>query len=163
MTVKLYADRDAMELDSVGGYYCKHVNAMTIESLHRKGDIAAELGWRDMQIDTLKAEIDEARGQVVGLAVELSVVEAIHTECVFITDELYEQCPQEVQKVIRSLAVMQMPSAKEAIANWQAQGVDKFAQKFCESTNMDFACNRGFYKGALEFAVSLRKGATDEQ
>lgn len=64
MTVKFYADRDAMELDGVGGYYCRHVNAMTIESLHSKGDIAAELGWRDMQIDTLKAELDEARGQV---------------------------------------------------------------------------------------------------
>ncbi|MFV8911160.1 hypothetical protein ABQ297_11775, partial [Enterobacter hormaechei] len=43
------------------------------------------------------------------LAAELRAVEEIHNEAVFITDEHYEQCPAEVQKIIRLLAVMQIP------------------------------------------------------
>lgn len=52
-----YAQRDAAELDSEGGYYMRHVMAMTREGLHSKADIAAELGHRDRVIDALKAEI----------------------------------------------------------------------------------------------------------
>lgn len=51
---KLYAERDAMELDKAGDYYCRHVVAMTHEGLHSKSDIAAELGYRDMLIDQLE-------------------------------------------------------------------------------------------------------------
>lgn len=59
--VKRYAERDAYELDKAGNYYCRHVSAMTGEGLHSKSDIAAELGWRDMQIDALLAERDAAQ------------------------------------------------------------------------------------------------------
>lgn len=51
----LYAERDAMQLDQAGGFYCQHVRAMTAEGLHSKSDIAAELGWRDMQIAKLES------------------------------------------------------------------------------------------------------------
>lgn len=51
-----YRERDAWELDKAGGYYSRHVMAMTSEGLHSKGDIAAELGFRDMKIDQLEAE-----------------------------------------------------------------------------------------------------------
>ena len=54
LSALLYADRDIMKLDDEGGYYFKHVSAMTGESLHCKSDIAAELGWRDREIDRLK-------------------------------------------------------------------------------------------------------------
>lgn len=59
---KQYAERDAMALDEAGGYYMRHVVAMTGEQLHSKGDIAAELGWRDMKIVALQKqnEINEA-------------------------------------------------------------------------------------------------------
>lgn len=60
--VKRYAERDAYELDKAGNYYCRHVSAMTGEGLHSKSDIAAELGWRDMQIDALLAENESLRG-----------------------------------------------------------------------------------------------------
>lgn len=53
MKEKQYAERDAYELDVAGNYYCRHVSAMTSEGLHSKGDIAAELGHRDMVIDGL--------------------------------------------------------------------------------------------------------------
>jgi hypothetical protein len=55
---KHYADRDARALDKAGGYYTRHVCAMTAEQLHAKSDIAAELGWRDMQIESLRAQLD---------------------------------------------------------------------------------------------------------
>lgn len=56
--VKQYAERDAMALDEAGGYYMRHVMAMTGEQLHGKADIAAELGWRDMQISALQQKLD---------------------------------------------------------------------------------------------------------
>ena len=57
--MKQYAERDAMAMDMAGNYYCRHVSAMTEEGLHAKSDIAAELAWRDMQIDRLRAALAE--------------------------------------------------------------------------------------------------------
>ena len=55
--VKRYdEERDIMQLDILGGYYGRHVSAMTSEGLHRKSAIAAELGYRDSVIDALRAE-----------------------------------------------------------------------------------------------------------
>lgn len=48
-------------LDRLGDYYFKHLSAMTGEDLHSKSAIAAELGWRDFQIDTLKAQLKGRR------------------------------------------------------------------------------------------------------
>ena len=63
VTQKQYAHRDIMGIDKAGGYYCRHVSAMTGEGLHSKSDIAAELAWRDMEIDRLKAIISQSRAQ----------------------------------------------------------------------------------------------------
>lgn len=54
---KQYAERDIVALDEAGDYYVRHVSAMTAESLHSKSDIAAELAWRDYQIDDLSEEL----------------------------------------------------------------------------------------------------------
>ena len=54
--VKRYEERDIMALDEAGGFYCRHIDAMTGEGLHGKSDIAAELGYRDMQIQALQAD-----------------------------------------------------------------------------------------------------------
>ncbi|NWC63695.1 hypothetical protein [Cedecea sp. P7760] len=77
MTNKFYAERDLMALDEAGGHYCRHVSAMTGEGLHSKSDIAAELGWRDMQIAELQrqltayeATVTNLTAQVQGLAAE---------------------------------------------------------------------------------------------
>lgn len=64
---KQYAERDAMALDEAGGYYMRHVMAMTGEQLHGKGDIAAELGWRDMQIAALQQKLDAVLAENVSL------------------------------------------------------------------------------------------------
>lgn len=59
----LYAERDIERLDEMGGYYFKHVSAMTSEDLHSKREIAAELGWRDAVIDILLDSLDEKNRQ----------------------------------------------------------------------------------------------------
>lgn len=51
---KQYADRD---VEDQGGYYTRHVSAMTGERLHEKSDIAAELAHRDIEIDALRAAL----------------------------------------------------------------------------------------------------------
>ena len=48
---KFLEERDPMQLDEDGNYYIRHVEAMTGEGLYAKSDIAAELGWRDREID----------------------------------------------------------------------------------------------------------------
>lgn len=58
-----YADRDIEALDESGGYYMRHVMAMTGEQLDSKTKIAAELGHRDMVIDQLNAEIARLKGE----------------------------------------------------------------------------------------------------
>lgn len=50
---KQYAERDIESLDGAGGFYSRHVSAMTGEGLHTKSSIAAELGHRDMVISEL--------------------------------------------------------------------------------------------------------------
>lgn len=56
---KLYAERDPIQLDKDGSYYFRHVEHMTTERLFSKSDIAAELGYRDREIDRLRKELEE--------------------------------------------------------------------------------------------------------
>ncbi len=69
------------------------------------------------------------------LAAELNAVEAIHNDVVFITDDHYEECPPEVQKIIRSLAVMQIPAYKSFLAEVRAQGVERLANAWYAIAN----------------------------
>ncbi|MDQ2324561.1 hNH endonuclease [Citrobacter koseri] len=62
------------------------------------------------------------------LAAELSAVESIHNDAVFITDEHYEQCPREVQKIVRSLAVLQIPAYDSFLDEVRAQDLNAFIQ-----------------------------------
>lgn len=60
MTDKQYAvgQRDIEQLDE-GGYYTRHIHAMTHEGLHSKSDIAAELAYRDTQINILLLALEK--------------------------------------------------------------------------------------------------------
>lgn len=60
MTDKQYAvgQRDIEQLDE-GGYYTRHIYAMTNEGLYSKSDIAAELAHRDLQIDMLRLALEK--------------------------------------------------------------------------------------------------------
>lgn len=77
--------------------------------------------------DGLRNKLAEYEVRYAELAAELSAVEEIHNEAAFITDDHYEQCPPEVQKIIRSLAVMQIPAYQAFLAEVRAQGVEMFA------------------------------------
>ena len=57
MSDKQYAERDPVELEP---HYIKHVSAMTAEGLHSKSAIAAELAYRDKEIESLRAQLAEA-------------------------------------------------------------------------------------------------------
>lgn len=99
--------------------------------------------------DGLRNKLVKSEARCAALAAELSAVEAIHNEAVFITDEHYEQCPPEVQKIIRSLAVMQIPAYQAFLAEVRAQGVEMFADSLL-CPDLDDTIR--------EFADELRKG-----
>ena len=56
-----YAQRDLEALDVPVPYFSRHMAAMTDEGLFEKGAVAAELGWRDMEIDELKKKVERLR------------------------------------------------------------------------------------------------------
>lgn len=93
------------------------------------------------------------------LVSELSVVEEIHNNAVFITDELYDASPKEVQHIIRSLACMKMPAYARLVAGIKADGVEEYTALFADTVNMEREHNQQFHKGTLWFAKQLREGA----
>ncbi|MGS6091946.1 hypothetical protein ACVFZO_06395 [Escherichia coli] len=83
--------------------------------------LATENKWEAWQEATKQSE-----AKCAALAAELSAVETIHNDAVFITDEHYEQCPPEVQKMIRSLAVLQIPAYQAFLAEVRAHDLNAF-------------------------------------
>ncbi|HGY1166539.1 TPA: hypothetical protein ACNUZQ_002112 [Citrobacter braakii] len=115
------------------------------------GDYAVlEQKLTDMAVQLANAESNRRE-----LAAELSAVDKIHNEAVFITDDHYEQCPPEVQKMIRSLAVLQIPAYDAFLAEVRAQGVEMFAQ----SLHVSGKGKHLYSEIAEKFAAQLRKGA----
>ncbi|WP_426725948.1 hypothetical protein [Enterobacter cloacae complex sp. 277I4] len=76
--------------------------------------------------EAYQAGVAEGEARCATLAAELRAVEAIHDEAVFITDDHYEQCPPEVQKMIRSLAVLQIPAYQAFLAEVRAHDLNAF-------------------------------------
>lgn len=110
----------------------------------------------------MKPTYEELEGKCAALAAELRAVEAIHNEAVFITDDHYEQCPAEVQKIIRSLAVMQIPAYHAFLAEVRAAAVDEVCLKI---SNAIINCYQDEMVGldvaetiCGDFAAQLRKG-----
>lgn len=103
----------------------------------------------------LAVQLANAESKCRELAAELSAVDKIHNEAVFITDDHYEQCPPEVQKIIRSLAVLQIPACDAFLAEVLARGVEMFSDKFGGGTLLSDMVK----ETAKEFAAQLRKGA----
>lgn len=68
--------------------------------------------------------LNVVEAKYAALAAELSAIEAIHNDAVFITDAHYDQCHPEVQKIIGALAVLQIPAYQDFLAEVRAQGVD---------------------------------------
>lgn len=60
--IKRYAKRD---IETLGQRYMDHLKAMTLEGLESKSDIAAELAYRDVEIDRLQDMLDQYYAYVV--------------------------------------------------------------------------------------------------
>lgn len=90
-----------------------------------KAFLAAE-GAAEQRLTDLAVQLANAESKCRELAAELSAVDKIHNEAVFITDDHYEQCPPEVQKMIRSLAVLQIPACDAFLAEVQASARNDF-------------------------------------
>ncbi|EHO1968417.1 hNH endonuclease [Escherichia coli] len=88
---------------------------------------------RDLKVNETNAEylvrkFAEAEAKCAALAAELSAIEAIHNDAVFITDAHYDQCHPEVQKIIGALAVLQIPAYQDFLAEVRAQCLNAFIQ-----------------------------------
>ena len=114
----------------------------------------------------MKPSYEELEARCAALAAELSAVETIHNDAVFITDDHYEQCPPEVQKIIRSLAVMQIPAYQAFLAEVRAQGVDALVERRLTAARLAKEAGHEITARDLEgeairariFAMELRKG-----
>lgn len=71
--MKHYAERDPIALDKAGGYFTRHLAAMTAEGLHDKNAIAEELAHRDLEIDRLRADAERYRWRKENPAIEVDV------------------------------------------------------------------------------------------
>ena len=104
--MKHYADRDPMELDKAGGYYCRHVEAMTAEGLHAKSDLAGELGHRDRLVDDLERRLAVAQNalgvcqrervktnvRAMALSLEVEILRTYgNKDCIAMADEALRQ------------------------------------------------------------------------
>ncbi|WP_233158464.1 hypothetical protein [Enterobacter hormaechei] len=111
----------------------------------------------------MKLNYEELEAKCLALATELRAVEAIHNEAVFITDEHYEQCPPEVQKIIRSLAVMQIPAYQAFLAEVRASAIPEGyvlvpQQIFLEPSDIESICSQcgdGHESGYGDFTDGL--------
>ena len=116
----------------------------------------------ELKLADMAVQLANAESKCRELAAELSAVDKIHNEAVFITDDHYEQCPPEVQKIIRSLTVLQIPACDAFLAEVRAQGVEEFL-KFCGEENSVFVETKAYYRSLSdaidEFSAQLRKGA----
>ncbi|MEP8593995.1 hypothetical protein [Citrobacter freundii] len=110
--------------------------------------------WQAAETD-MAVQLANAESKCMELAAELSAVDKIHNEAVFITDDHYEQCQPEVQKIIRSLAVLQIPVYAAFLAEVRAQGVEMAMEHMQSSGSLTFG---DCYISLNEFAAQLRKG-----
>lgn len=116
----------------------------------------------------MKPTYEELEAKCAALAAELRAVEEIHNEAVFITDDHYEQCPPEVQTIIRALAVMQIPAYHAFLAEVRASELDSLAGvaetmlvKFANQGVSDTPESKGWemiLRQASQRAAQLRKG-----
>ncbi|HCD7324990.1 hypothetical protein L0F37_12455 [Klebsiella pneumoniae] len=95
-------------------------NGLTPSQLAERNAILVTEIEKCRELSGCPADVD-LQDWVKMLVSELSVVEAIHNSAVFITDELYDASPKEVQGIIRSLACMKMPAYASLVAGIKAE------------------------------------------
>lgn len=140
---------------------------MNITEHEMRGLLAGKCLPGDMRVNEelpayLVRKFAELKAERDALATELSAVEVIHDECAFVTDDDYEACPEKVQKIIRNLAVMQIPATDAYLNSVRADAVveaaahlgDMAAGKSASTAELIKSCGRAL----LAFAAQLRAG-----
>lgn len=74
-------------------------------------------------VQAMKERNSNLARQCDELANELNAVEAIHSDAVLITDEHYDKCPPEVQKIIGKFAVMVLPATDSFLRKVRAEAI----------------------------------------
>ncbi|EPE3165466.1 hypothetical protein [Cronobacter sakazakii] len=126
-------------------------------------DIAKLLSKMATQLDVTTLALREKTKQCDALANELNAVEAIHNDAVFITDDHYDQCPPQVQKIIRKLAVMVLPSTDAFLCEVKASVIPEgYAlvpqQIFLDPSDIESICSQcgdGHESGYGDFTDGL--------
>ncbi|WP_411369702.1 hypothetical protein [Citrobacter braakii] len=113
----------------------------------------------ELKITDMAEQLANAESKCRELAAELSAVDKIHNEAVFITDDHYEQCPPEVQKMIRSLAVLQIPAYQAFLAEVRAQGVESGINTVIAMMNHQHPATSQAIDILQTHAAQLRKGS----
>lgn len=111
----------------------------------------------------LATDYQAMKEQVVALAAELSAVDKIRTDAVFITDADFDKCPPSVQKVIRNFALMALPSTSKFIAEQQASVIPEGyvlvpQQIFLDQSDIESICSQcgdGHESGYGDFTDGL--------
>ncbi|EOA3633644.1 hypothetical protein AAER73_10725 [Klebsiella pneumoniae] len=139
-------------------------NGLTPSQLAERNAILVTEIEKCRELSGCPADVD-LQDWVKMLVSELSVVEEIHNSAVFITDELYDASPKEVQGIIRSLACMKMPAYASLVAGIKADGVEDFIGRLQQCVDEgDFVGDEvAVIVGAIdcgkEFCEQLREGA----
>lgn len=111
-------------------------NGLTPSQLAERNAILVTEIEKCRELSGCPADVD-LQDWVKMLVSELSVVEEIHNSAVFITDELYDASPKEVQGIIRSLACMKMPAYASLVAGIKADGMEEMASTYRGFANKD--------------------------
>ena len=112
----LYARRDIADL---GEYYISHIEAVTDEDLCDASDIAAELAWRDREIDSLRVQMG---AQIAPLKVPMEA------------PPKYQSIPTPPGRPNGSLPAMSL-SKRELVAAMALEGILS-APDFCGSKSV---------------------------
>lgn len=119
---------------------CGSVDVRSVAQLI--SDLATQLEVQFVRSTDMAVQLANAESKCRELATELSAVDKIHNEAVFITDDHYEQCPPEVQKMIRSLAVLQIPATDTFLAEVRAQAIRGALDESADHLDTDCVMDR---------------------
>lgn len=166
MSEKMYGDRDLMAMDIAGNHYCRHVDHMTRESLHSKSDIAAELGWRDMQIAALQQKLDAVLAEVVAIREQSGAVYSAgyrHGHLNTVDGCAYEPADGEFyHHALQVMLEVEMPVTDALLNAVRAEGAEMVENKLmvmCEiASRRDKETILALSRKAGQIAAKLRAG-----
>lgn len=125
MSVKRYdVNGPSSVFEDVNGSLVDFKDYAALEA--KRAALAAELKQSKIDADCYKKGMEASNARLVQIAAELSAIDAIHNDAVFITDSHYEQCPPGVQKIVGALAVLQIPAYQSFLAEVRAQARTDF-------------------------------------